>query len=547
MAFDGLDFVGLDADILGDGDTDTQAVDVYVAQRLRANQYFLNAGRSSVARSYFNNGDAEDDDGAYAGERAICGMQPSYPIVIPIKLKRGLNAVTLNLLYNVNDQGVSGGGVDYSLQLRDRFRNTIQASNGTLTNAADGYTIQEARVTIRGYADTEGLGEVVFRIQSQDAGAKGSSVTITSAGGPRWVLSSAGSVFNASTSPATNDPSIEYLQSDDTGIAVDIFGVDDTGSKGSGNDIIFPDREGAGPELFSGAFSLRRLTYLQIRSISVGLEYEEDRFGRVGLGNLQAKQTIKGPTTIGQAEAINQFDRAPKLVSWGPGDYTDARQQASWATDIRLKWPIAIGDGAEDTIIDDTILATHENPSFEILMYVIATVEVSAGLSVGVPESAEGKSDWIFDVTAEQFDTADSDWTTPISLGTSQTTQVGINTYQNDYRFSRYLRSKTILHDYSGTTGSVFAGNASANFDDWQWAYKEGQLYDEDFRLITPIRLRVDSTLTHPDTLTPIRLRVGATYDDGTVELEALGDVTAASSLGESFHLTVIGYTIYEI
>jgi len=329
---DGTEFVGLDADIFGDGDGDTQALDVFICQRVRGNQYFLNQEPRELVRSYYRSTDDEEDDGNYQGERPRASINPSDIVTIPIKLRRGLDGATIRGLFNVNDQGSDGSPVNYTLLVRDPFRQVLGAASGTLTNGADGYKIEELSVSFRAYANTEGVGEILFRIQSQDAGDQGSNFPVSQTQGLRWTAPSSGNVFNVSPGPASNSPELYYLLQDDSSQTVDIFAVDDTGSKTS-NDIVFPDRTYGNSDALSTTFSFRRMTYLQIRSLSVELSYAEDRFGRVNLGSLQAKQAVRGRVSITQSEAINQFDRAPRMVSWGPNNYTDSRQQTSWPTD----------------------------------------------------------------------------------------------------------------------------------------------------------------------------------------------------------------------
>lgn len=548
MAFnpDGSDFVGLDSDVFGDGDSDTQALDVFIQQRLRGNQYYLNANRRSVSRSYFGTA-TKENNGTFNGERPFGCIRPGDFATIPFKLYRGLASVTLGGLIHCQTQNSGTDGVRYWLLVRDQFRRTLGVASGEIAIMPDGYEMEEITCTLnRPFDNAEGLGEIVFRIQSQDAGDSGANISIGDTQGLRWTAASSGFISNQDPGPQTGSPEVLYLQQDDAGTTVDIFGVDDSGSKSS-NDILFPGRSYINSSALSTAFSFRYLSYLQVRSLYVRLQYVEDRFGRIGLGDLQARQTIKGPLAINQAEAINQYHRAPKLMSFGPGDYTDStRQQGSWPTNYRLKWPIAVGDGTAQNIIDDTFMCINEDPTFEVIAYVIATVEIAGGVEPVQNELVKGESDWIFAIDIEQFDTADINWTTPISLGTASSTEQ-VTLFTTDWPKARFLRTKTILHDFSGTTGSPFAGNQSSNFNEWEFATKEGLLFEEDYRLITALRFTVSGSLSYSDTLTPIRFRMSAQYDDGTADHPALGGISAASVLNESLHLTLVGYSIFEV
>ena len=549
MAFnaDGSDFVGLDSDIFGDGDADTQALDVYLQQRLRGNQYYLNQNRRSVSRAFFSTSTAEDAT-TFNGERAFATIQPGDFVTIPIKLLRGLETVTIGGLAHVQTQNSGTDGVLYWLLVRDAFRNTIGIASGELAIMSGGYEIPEIVCTLdRPYADAEAIGEVLLRIQSQDAGDSASNINdVANTQGLRWTANTAGYIANQTTSPSSSSPEQFYLQQDVSGALVDIFGVDDGGGK-TAADVVFPDRSLENSTALSSVFSLRHMSHIQVRSLWVQLGYEEDRFGRIGLGDLQAKQTVKGPLAITQAEAINQLNRSPRLLSWGPGDFTDSRQQSSWPTNYHMKWPIAHGDASSHVIIDDTFMGINTNPTFEVIAYVIPTVDIAGGVDVGGVGLVKGKASWVFDIDVEQFDTADSDWSTPTSIGSlsSDTRELGL--FTTDWPEARYLRTKTIMHDWSGSTGSFIAGNASSDFNLWQFACKEGILFEEDYRLIQVVRFRVEAALAYSDTLTPVRFRLSAAYDDGTAEHPALGNVSAASTLDESLHLTLVGYSVWEV
>lgn len=540
--FSGDVFVGLDSDIFGDGGADTQARDVYIAQRLRANQRYLNRGRSSAVRS-FTATDAVFDDADYPGERPFAGKDPFYPYVWPVYLRQGLSAAIVHLYYFAGSQGLeTADGVRYKLTLLDQLDQVLAEQSGTLSlSTAYEHTTITASLP-RPFSRSPGIGLVILELQSLDDGASGITIEVSAVSELSTALTSNGQWGNIDPGPASDSPEVQYLLEDTGSATVDIFAIDDNGTK---EEIIF-----FGPNSYvqrpgsTALFDGRYLTYLQVRSAGLELQYDSDAIHPIGRGSLQAKQVERGPQAIEQASSPTALLKRPHLLSVGPGDFTDGKQQSSWPTDYRMRHPIAVGNGtSEFELIDDSFFVTTEDPDIELIALVIATVDISGGVNPAALET--GSSDWIFDLEAEQFDLSDSDWSTPTAIGGGVQTDT-VKTFTTDWPRSRFFRSKTILHDYSNVNGSLFSGGTAITaFRNWQFAFREGQLYPEDIALISAVRFRFPLTISDPSV--PVRLNVTAKYDDDTLEgLPALGGITSGSVLAESFHLTLVGFTLWE-
>ena len=548
MAWDWSDptFVGIDSDLFGDGAAaSTQPVDVYAEQRLALNQRWLNVGRRAVARFYRASSAAFDAGGNYSGERPVATISKAGRWIIPVWCDNELEAARFTVFANIGSRLTADAGFVFEGILFDPLMRPIGRVTSVENDTTGFESVQIDVELTRPYQNDAGFGRLVVYVQSRDAGDTTDNLDFDAAADLRLTCDASTPVNNVTPGPVDASPELRYAKDSETPNFFDFFGSDDDDPKGTGQTYLFPDQQleyTPGGRL--GVFDQRFMTYAQFRSASLELRYTAESINPIGQDSLAAKQTVDGPQSIELSQAPGAWRKRPRLLTLLPGDFESVNQQASWPTDYKMFWPVAVGDAADDTIVDESVLVCSDSPVLEVVLYVIATIDV---LWQRNERLVKGACDWIFDASLSQFDLSDTDWTTPDDRGSvSHTATVGLfNT--GAYRDSRFLRTKAIMHDFAASQGTSFGGTVGvADQAKWQYAYKEGLLFEEDLALITPIRFRVPtSSLTA--SARPARLTITAQYDDNTAEHEAIPGIDDAATLDEAFHLTLVGGAVFEV
>ena len=143
----------------------------------------------------------------------------------------------------------------------------------------------------------------------------------------------------------------------------------------------------------------------------------------------------------------------------------------------------------------------------DIVIDLIATVLTNgAGLD-------KGTSEWSFSASIQEFDVADINWDSPTTVSQANVLDVQFEThpvpmlgaYFWNNGGTRFQYSKRIFHD------SVSAP------EDWQFPHREGQLYEEDSKLIQRQLLAVDVSGISSNNA-QLRLVVSATYTGSSLE-----------------------------
>lgn len=532
MAFDGTDFVGLDEDCLGNGDADTLPLDAFLQQRIRGNQYYLAQGRNAVTCTFRQGTDAETAKSAE--DRPWASLRKSYPVCIPWRMSQGLDGMRLSGLWYVGGEGLENNDLDYWLSLRDPGRRELGSVNGSLAQDT-AFELNDITLSLsQPYVGDAGYGMALFGIRSQDDGDTGNNVALNS------------NAFSM-TSQANGDlPSTAYyrawLSRDSDGQGIDFFGVDSNGSK---EEVAFgwPTNVANAIAGVTPIYSIRHLTYMMARSIELEPTYGPDSITPIGLDSLAAKQPVLGRRAIEQAQHSNTLYRRPRCLAWGPAGDRYSNQQSSWPSTFHQRWPIADGDPTTpQTLIDTPVIVDSDSPVIEFAMFVIPTIAV-----FGQPGAQrvlqQGEIDWEFVATVEGFDTADASWSTPTSYGTTTRTQT--TKIYGMGPFTPFLHSKGILHDYYSAQG-LFEPTAAGTQDDWQFAFREGQLFDGDLPLIQQVTIRVStSSLTSLEV--PLRLKLTAEHDVGSLTFEPGITNPSATGIYDWIHCTCVGWSIWQV
>jgi hypothetical protein len=537
MAFDGSDFVVLDDAIVEVSGSGPLAVDVYAEQRLRGNAYYLTTGRCPTTLTLYH-GDVSyaDENTDYPMDRPWMSLDYASGVRVPIAVNRGMKTIRLSLLYRCEcpydkttyNAPTAGGDMYYQIRLISQAGQVIGSTEGTLARTESPsltqdeavYAMAQLSLTIAPYSGPTGYGTLEFRIKSELGADSGSNATLTQQESFSLGASANGTFAYPASPPASTSPELLVVQ-DPGGDRYEIYSMRPNGS--APEDIyVYPFVFYKIDFNFGSVCDLYWLSYIQVRSIQIDVDYDSASIAPIDVTALGAHKAVRASEFLAHAVHPTSLYERPRAIAYGPPGYRPTRLE-QWPAGYHTRWPIATDSAPVDFVDESVYLDVDNTGRIEIALDVIG--------SLFSPQyGSDGESAWDFVATLYTYDTPDANWSTPDTVATTTLTAT-VKTYRvarptgiyydtsaSRFDYPRFLFSKYILHDSQSTP------------EDWQYPHREGLLYPEDTGLIQRIVLSIDlssaATGMH-------RLTVSAAYDSDDFD----------ETVTDRLHLTCVGFS----
>ena len=542
MAFDGSDFKGLDSDVVTSNDGDDEVLDTWLEHRLRGNEYYLLQGRESISWQPWAGSSSLTD--YQSGDRPYASLEWSTILCVPWVFEPTLSSIIFDLYHRVGSTGSNAEDYQIKIELRDAEFKLIGGAEETLSNtSASSPTWQTHRIEVdvdrqvrkrqTGFLIVWGRSRVDSIYDSGDRLFEGKYENY-------WVNADPGLgdvwLTDSGNAPGTNyEHEIALISVEDSGnnpitsVALDVWRTaDDPLDASSPPQGAFcyptPKYVSAVTEFGNYYFERYYISYLQLRSICIEPVHT---IGEQGYPSEQIRANIpvKGSAATAHARLARSAIARPKPLWIGPEPRAanSESEGAEWITHSygeRWRWLTASDVSVSAGVLSDaTVFLDVDDPHVDVWLWVIGVhlldrwnlgslswLTQTAELDAERLFSEAATASWSLEVEVEQLDNGDASWASATSLGTASTS-VRLTHHPDDplgawpFLFQQWL----------------LAGRDDAS--DYDYVYREGQLFEPDMALLRPVRVSVP--LSGLDTAArlgrPCRLIVRAQYDGDPV------------------------------
>lgn len=536
-AADSSGFVAIDEDCIGTGaDADqTRPFSTWLCNRIVGNLLYLAENGRQISWQPYN---TQIGLTSNSGDRPYASLRWTTIGLWHLPVSRGLTGVRIGLLANVQ---AYAGQTQSDVKLRVDFgaaSRTFPLSN--TYNSGPSYepgstTLSTYEValpaTVRGDDSFDAL-PLRLWIQSLDAGSRTGTETV-SFWDTKVEADATSTFFNESSSgnPTSDSLEIQYLRITSGGnFTTENFDL--LGRVQGTQQAVLIDGNAV-----LGSVTVQRyyMSYVQFRGIWVEPIYDPDYVFSIGQEDIEPSKTPPGPVFDEIMRGIQYLYTRPTAVAIGPRGVRDSGQETF--NDYQVRWPWVDGDDSATAIVETPVMLDAENPIVEVRMSVVV---VHGRQNPQAPyagsallEQAPGSAEWTLALLVDTRDEGalggSSDWSTHNTsvLEAAASYDVELPMYPASYYAPQpLLRQLAQMDTYDGY--------------DVSYAYKEGQLYEEDLKLVEEISLigRLSSFTTA--NAYPARVRVTGVLKSGSTPNYTSGDNNSTAYV----RLICVGYTV---
>lgn len=539
MSFYDLTFVGLDDDAVAAD----EPLDVYLEAALRSNiRALLSYGqRCTWAPMTYDADDADQKTGCMP----YASLAYSSLLNVPWIIQPGQEAVEITAHYrSASEHGSGAGGMVGRLTLGGANPITTAISfPDTAQNAGVDWEIAEGSVELLEPAPAEAVIDLRLELRSQIGGE------IENNSSNQYALSIAGTymtrsgtattlLYEAGTAarPDSNDHAIEVIQWREDGLNFDILSAQDASATGDSG-FVRPVSSGPVPTLSQDDISRMALTYLQTRGIEVRNRFDVDWRERARQ-LYDPQRGVEGRDEVAHAVAIDRLYKLKRPLWIGPIGEIGAAE-SDYAAGHGPRFARVTGSTSDVDILRASIHPVTDEPVIRVLANVMVTWSGRSLPIASYPSLAEGtgRADWTLTASVERY--TDAGGTTPVAVNSGSTEQ----------RLDCYPRVPTAV-SAAVTTEALLDGFdiGTLTFGAIDRAYKEGQLFAEDYALQQLVVVDVDLRFFDPTSADePLFVRLSASVDSSTLTFPELEDELTSGVAVSDLTLVVTGASIWEV
>lgn len=530
-------YLALDEEALGDGESDTLPLDVYVEQRTQANGRFLAAGHNSCTLTFTNSNVANN---ANTGDRPWAAVSDISVFYIPFRLEKGLSKIVLSGLYNVQSESSSPdqGDVFATVELEGVESWTFDFANTDNAGSPDYTAFRQELELSEVYEGPTVSTRLALWVRSEWAGEAYANYTPADSF-KRGIYFAKGTFTFPANGPTSNSFETMAVRGNVRFYFSDIIAIDPADDAGDVHEIVYLDRDH--PE-GSTSYYFEYLGYLQLRHITLELEYNKTSTFFLSRDAIRAQRLVESLVPLSVALQAIATHRRSRIVGFGPGGkvYGDADEQ--WPGGYAQRWPYVVGDAAAepDTILLDEVLFLDKGGELLELELLLGAFVLQAG------GGELGEVRWDLTLDVEQLEAADPDWSSAASRGSTARTNIPFPLWPTSPVESQlqatvhYTISQGLYQlEVPGSTPSA------GQYDPIGFSYKEGSIFRRDAearkKILAPFTLAVD--LSGVDLSSPVRLKLTAEITSGTTPIFPS---TFGQDNNERIRLICFGWTALE-
>lgn len=523
------DFIGLDSDCVGDGEDAAQAADVWLHQRLIENAEALSEGLDGASCCFWQDGGPIDGEpGNNHGDRPWASLDWSYPVRIPFYLIPGLKKVEIACCWITHVFGATAAAVDIEWALLDATGQLVARERTTISNVifddSGNISAYHDLDLDSAYTGIEQTGTLRLGIKSRIGASYGTRDLAPNL--DRRAINADRDLSSLSNPPQAQSPELTALTYNDA--ALDLLGVEQQSSPSPYLVYVDPVWRPAtgGAEI---TFTASHMSYIQCRGIHVRPVYDPRSLLGVSAASMRARRPVRSTDMAPLHVQPAAYHERPRLLAWGPPGFMPGDRPEKWPFKYHTRFPRARGDLAWN-LIDDSIVIPFDSGDIEIVLDLICVFGERT-----VTALRSGSAQWDLKAVLEQQNVAVDSWATPVEVASNTRSALELDAYVTmPLDPERFLIQEYIYRFPSGTV----------DVDNIGFPYREGQLYEEDQKLITRITVPLSvSGIVKSDTY---RLRLNASYVANSLQDLPMSFV-AGLSTNERLSLVCTGYSVYGV
>lgn len=540
MSFYDLTFVGLDDDAVAAD----EPLDVYLEAALRSNvRALLSYGqRCTWAPMTYDADDADQKTGCMP----YASLAYSSLLNVPWIIQPGQEAVEITAHYrSASEHGSGVGGMVGRLTLGGANPISTAVAFDDTSGGAPTYewSIAEGSVELVEPAPAEAIIDLRLELRSllRDEIVSANyeyNLTIARTYLTRSSGTGSGLLYEAGTAarPDNSDRAIEAIRWNVDGVDFDILSAQDA-SLTSDSGFARPVSSGPVPTLSQIPAARRALSYLQTRGIEVRNRFDVDWRERARQ-LYDPQRGVEGRDEVAHALAIDRLYKLKRPLWIGPLGEIGAAE-SDYAAGHGPRFARVTGSTSDVDILRASIHPVTDEPVIRVLANVMVTWGGRSLPIASYPSLAEwtGRADWTLTASVERY--TDAGGTTPVVVNSGSTEQ----------RLDCYPRVPTAVSAAVTTEALLDGFNiGTLTFGAIDRAYKEGQLFAEDYALQQLMVVDVDVRFFDPTSLDePLFVRLSASVDSSSLAFPELEDEATPSVAVSDLTLVVTGASIWEV
>lgn len=536
--YDGTEFVGLDEDgLYYSTGTSEQPMDTWLAHAIRSNLLYVGKhyGSKMCVGERVANATVWTSTGSN-DHRPMAGLRKSAFLTIPWYFNVGCAKITADGVVRIDSQG--GTSQELTIILEVLYpQERLSAQSRTAYADSTGGTYEFGNIT-QSVTFTpvrqEGWGMIRLWVESELDTTTGTTTNGLSADGAKTSTASTGYFTDSAGGNQPDTASREVMASQENADAANIMDhFYDAGAYDTDTGIVSP------APISVGLTNEKYITYAQFRGIQISEEYE---LLEPQLTALEYAAEIAGQRLRVRSQADVKLALAPDFIRqrkrcyWAGPRGVERGSEGAWPGGYWERWP-RFNASTGGTILDAVILPDVDNPTIEAC-FLVAGIHATQTFyfTAGDGDSfladvidAHSDTTYTLTMTVQEMEDGDTGWGDATSL---------LSTTQNA-RVSHYPttpRAMVVSPMIAGWYWMLYGDTGTTSYD---WWYREGQMYENDYRFMQMVRISGDITWTVGDN--PVRVKVTAA-EAGTPN-RSWG--ISADNTAANLHVAVIGSSLW--
>jgi len=490
--FDGEEYVGIDDDAFGSPtsqtDETTKPLSTWLENRMDGNTRFLQQRGSQVTYQFFG--------GEEEGIRPYTSIDQSAIFYALVPLRDDMATIDMYLLAEIDNDSATNGEVELEARLSLSGGKIIANDTATALEGSGGVKVTKLTIDVSDESIDARSGVLSLWIQSVAQSSPGSFPDVFT---PETVRPYA--VKDVETFQQIDATSAYIPQGE--GYAIRSCHTFDNGTETWFSDF------GPATESQNSAKGVTELSYILPQSLTIDISYDPEGEGegyqRKDASTMQAQSTVLGQHTPTHGGNLDEIRSRLRPLAYGP---LGEDKGDNWPTDNYRKWSWIL-EGSGDTIMDDQTLKLSTD---DTVVYCFAHVALfrqrepstdEAEIYYGDINSKDDEleaynnsvteADAQFDLTVEQLEDGDTAWANATELGASSDTYENAPVYPMTPIGGIDLATQAWFARSPDATDSVdygWAGGTCAT--DYNYTFREGQVFEGDDALILPVIVSVD-------------------------------------------------------
>jgi len=457
--WDGAEFLGIDNEGAGNGNTSTYSLDTLLEHAVANN--VSHTWKEGWKCTWSPRESSE-------GIRKLASAARSCIAIVEIPTTPVPETIEINFDAKVTDDGGSGNASVDVYAVLEGGRQTSQVEDITIadTGATQPFQPQSITITVDDAFANNDYAFLYIEISCQ-------VLQGTAATGLTWTSNTPEDSTGQLSSSTNVGPATVMVDQQDTNLnhPVEFLALDDGAVDGTQTTLIYTPGNDQESTVTDGTYDIHYLSYMQTHGFEVSLTFadEDNELYSPSLSSqMRARQPVRGVDVARHAANVDEIYGRARLNAWGVQG--DRRGNATTWGGLAQRWQMIRGDNAgslTDVMKDDMRLDASDGDIMVRLLWLPVHVQ-DLFYGASNPRQQRADASWTIKSIIEVPEDADSTWSwSEATEVTSDTVSLQFHHFSAQRRFrSPTLRALQFAHfgDWSGS-------------EEYRYFFKEGQLY----------------------------------------------------------------------